>query len=264
MGSSNSCLPESSKKSEYNVEEAFNRNKNAININKVTEDELLLLPGINRQLAVNIIEYRHMHDGFKKFEDILRVKGINSNLFKRFSNDISLDHPLSSISTNTKQELVNLNLASHEELSSVPYLTSLHVKRIIQYRKRKGSFRFIEDLLKIKGINYIVLAKVRPYITVKENTLPVSISNYSLNNYQALFNRSMSADTLSIASMILETMPIEVQSFLIPSVPLHRSITVVDANKFRFASWNLDKLTNEKVKNPAVREVICRVILENK
>ncbi|CAF1475311.1 unnamed protein product [Adineta steineri] len=32
---------------------------------------------------------------------------------------------------------------------------------------------------------------------------------------------------------------------------------------FRFASWNLQQLTNEKVQNPGVREVVCRIILEN-
>ncbi len=56
MGTSNSCLPvsfntfhtlcnrSSASKLEYDVQEAFNKNKNAININKVSEDELLLLP----------------------------------------------------------------------------------------------------------------------------------------------------------------------------------------------------------------------------
>ncbi|CAF1554295.1 unnamed protein product [Adineta steineri] len=32
---------------------------------------------------------------------------------------------------------------------------------------------------------------------------------------------------------------------------------------FRFASWNLQQLTNEKVQNPSVNEVVCRIILEN-
>ena len=270
MGSSTSCLPVSfsslhshysSKKSEYDVEDAFNRNRNAININTVSEDELLLLPGINRQLAVNIVQHRQLRQGFKKLDDVLEVQGINSKLLDRIASDIILEFPSSE---KTKQEPIDLNTASVDQLCAVPHLTINHAKRIILRRKRKGSFHFIEDLLNIKGINYVVLAKIRPYITVKQNTLPTSISNYSLDNYQSLFHhKPPPADTLSLASMLLENMPVEVQTLLI-SQPSHRSVAMKNENMFRFASWNLDKLTKEKVKNPGVREVICRVILEHK
>ncbi len=117
--------------------------------------KLLFLPGINRQIAVNMIQYRHTNNGFKKVDEILKVHGINSNLFKRISSDITIDiSSSSSPSSNKKQELLDINSASYNELLSIPSLTATHVKRIIQRRQTKGSFQFIEDLLKIKGIDY--------------------------------------------------------------------------------------------------------------
>jgi DNA uptake protein ComE-like DNA-binding protein len=278
MGSTNSCLPgalnsfhtlrhhSSTSKLKYDVEEVFNSHKNAININQVSEDELLLLPGITRQLAVNIVQYRHLNDGFKKVDEILRVNGITFNLFKHIYADITIDL---SPSSDNKQEPVNLNLASYKELCSVPGLTPNLVERIIQRRERKGLFRFIEDLLKIKGIDYIILAAVRPHVTVNQHQLPTSISDTSINNFYPLSNRNHPRDALSLASILLETLPPELQTILVASPP-HRPSTTNNNNNnnkqniFRFASWNLQQLTNEKVRNPGVREVICRIILENK
>jgi competence ComEA-like helix-hairpin-helix protein len=264
MGSSNSfhtlCHCSSTSKQKYDVQEAFNKNKNAININQASEDELLLLPGINRKLAGNIVQYRHINDGFKEINEILKVDGITSNVFKNIYSDIIID-----LSSN-KQELVNLNFASYVELCSVPGLTPNLVKRIIERRERKGLFRFIEDLLKIKGINYIILATVRPHVTVDN---PISKINSPTNNLYPLINPKMVTDTLSLASMLLETLPPELQTILVSSPPQRPSSTDDNNNNnqqkyFRFASWNLQQLTNDKVQNPGVREVICRVILENK
>jgi hypothetical protein len=69
--------------------------------------------------------------------------------------------------------------------------------------------------------------------------------------------------------MLLETLPPELQTILVSSPPQRPSSTDDNNNNnqqkyFRFASWNLQQLTNDKVQNPGVREVICRVILENK
>jgi hypothetical protein len=86
-----------------------------------------------------------------------------------------------------------------------------------------------------------------------------------LNSFHPLINRTTAKDTLSLASILLETLPPELQTILVSSPP-YRPSTVNDHKQtiFRFASWNLQQLTNEKAQNPGVREVICRVILENK
>ncbi|CAF1193528.1 unnamed protein product [Rotaria sordida] len=285
MGTSNSCLTisfnnfhslcrrSSISKLKHDYQEP-NYN-NAININHVSEDELLLLPGINRHLAQNIIQYRQNHNGFKQISELLQVNGITSNLLKHIYADITIDSFSSSLS-NTKKELINLNLASYNELCSVDGLTPNLIKRIIQHRKRNGLFHSIEDLLKIKGIDYIILETIRPFVTVGDQQIRISISNPSLNNLYSILKRNDNniKDTLSPVPHRLETLPIEIQTTFL-SLPPSRPSAIDNNNNnnnnnnnmiqntFRFASWNLQQLTNDKVQNPDIREVICRVILEN-
>ena len=226
MGISNSCVPVSFNtfhhtlrsrssiwKVKYDAQEVFNYQKNLIDINKASEDELLLLPGINRSLAREIIHYRNIHQGFKQLDDLIQVNGMTLDIFKRIYNDIIVHLPVSS---DKKQQLVNLNFASYGELCSVRGLTPILVKRIIQRRERKGSFRFIEDLLKIKGIDYIILATVRPHVTVHQPKIPipVSVSDFSLNGHRSVSYRTTATDALSLASIPLKTLPPELQTVL--------------------------------------------------
>ncbi|CAF3737635.1 unnamed protein product [Rotaria socialis] len=241
---------------------------NPININQVSEDELLLLPGINRSLAKNIIAYREKHNSFKDIDELLHVDGITSHLFDEISIDLIANSSANS-SLHNGNELIDLNFASYDELCSVAGLTSTLVKRIIQHRERKGFFRSIEDLLKIKGINRGVLEAIHPFLMIDHEQIRTSISNPSLNNLRSIINRNdvNTKNALSIVSLLLETLPTEFQTKLVTSLStrptriIHNSNS--EQNSFRFASWNLQELTNEKVQNPGVREVICRVILEN-
>jgi DNA uptake protein ComE-like DNA-binding protein len=262
MGSSNSCLPisfntlccrSSITKVKHNPDqqpiESINKNNNKININSVPEDELLFLPGITRQLAQNIVQHREMNNGFKQINEILKVGGISYDLFQSLCFDISVDS--SSSLSNTKEERINLNLASYNDLCLIPGLTPNLITQIIQYRKRKGLFRFVEDLLQIKDIDYVVLATVRPYVTVDNSQIPTLLNS--------------ATDSPSLAALLLNTLPPEFQTRLLSSFSQRPSvINEIKQKIFRFASWNLQQLTNDKVQNPGVKEVICRVILENK
>jgi len=49
-----------------------------MNINTATEEELMTLPGVNRALARNIINHRHMIGGFRKIEDLALVSDMGA------------------------------------------------------------------------------------------------------------------------------------------------------------------------------------------
>jgi DNA uptake protein ComE-like DNA-binding protein len=234
-----------------------------------------MLPGITRSTAQNILQYRERNHGFKQLDELLFITGINRDLFQRIRSDISINLPSQYLSNN-KQELINLNLATYSQLCTIPLLTPILVGRIIQRRERKGPFRFVEDLLKIKGMDYIILADIRSYITVDNRQIPLSISESSIlepsiNNLYPTLNKNQNnnntttSDSLSLASLLLETLPAELQTILLSAPPQRPSPISKSKQTFlRFASWNLQQLTNDKVQNLGVREVICRVILENK
>jgi competence protein ComEA len=52
-----------------------------INLNSATAAELETLPGIGPATAKRILEYREMHDGFNKSEELMNVPGIGEKTF---------------------------------------------------------------------------------------------------------------------------------------------------------------------------------------
>lgn len=72
------------------VSETDNINKNKININKASEEELKSLPGIGEATALNIIEYRKNNGKFKSIEDLKNVQGIGNSKFENIKDKISV------------------------------------------------------------------------------------------------------------------------------------------------------------------------------
>jgi len=62
-----------------------------ININNAYAADLMLLPGIGEVTAEKIIEYREKNNGFKKIEDIVKVKGIGVKKFEKLKPYITVE-----------------------------------------------------------------------------------------------------------------------------------------------------------------------------
>ena len=62
---------------------------------------------------------------------------------------------------------LDVNSATALQLERLPGIGPVLAKRIIDYRKRYGPFRHIDDLDKVKGIGPAKLAKLRDYVYIR-------------------------------------------------------------------------------------------------
>jgi competence protein ComEA len=61
---------------------------------------------------------------------------------------------------------LNINIATQNELESLPGIGPVIAQRIILYRQEVGPFEKIDDIQAVKGIGDAIFAQIRDYITV--------------------------------------------------------------------------------------------------
>ena len=66
----------------------------------------------------------------------------------------------------TEAGKVNINIATKEELMTLPGVGESKANQIIQYREDCGKFQSIEDIMMISGIKEGLFNKIKDYITV--------------------------------------------------------------------------------------------------
>jgi len=62
---------------------------------------------------------------------------------------------------------ININVATAEELESLPNIGKLKAERIVEYREENGDFTSAEDIMKVKGIGQETLERIRDLIRVE-------------------------------------------------------------------------------------------------
>ncbi|MFQ5515295.1 MAG: ComEA family DNA-binding protein [Myxococcota bacterium] len=63
--------------------------------------------------------------------------------------------------------VVNINTASSEELQLLPGIGPARARALIAYRKEKGPFRDVGELVRVSGIGERALARIRPHCVLK-------------------------------------------------------------------------------------------------
>ena len=73
------------------IADTSNANEDTVNVNTADTDQLESLPGIGPSIARNLIEYREENGPFKKFSDLLHVRGIGEARLENIRPYISLE-----------------------------------------------------------------------------------------------------------------------------------------------------------------------------
>ena len=70
-----------------------------------------------------------------------------------------------------KENPIEINSATYEEILQIPYITPSLALRIVDFRKKGNVFSDKNSLLKIAGFNKPLLNKISPYITLKQKRI---------------------------------------------------------------------------------------------
>lgn len=73
--------------------------------------------------------------------------------------------PLLEASAEAKTK-VNINTAGLKELQTLPRIGEKVAQRIIDFRKKNGPFKRVEDLLKVKGIGEKTFLRFKDRVTI--------------------------------------------------------------------------------------------------
>lgn len=65
---------------------------------------------------------------------------------------------------------IDINSASMKELQTLPQIGAAVAQRIVDYREKHGKFSKIEEIMKVKGIGEKTFLKIKPLITVGQES----------------------------------------------------------------------------------------------
>ncbi|KAK3867572.1 hypothetical protein Pcinc_026976 [Petrolisthes cinctipes] len=304
----------------------FDGKTNYLNINTAAEEELMTLDGVTRSMAHSIVEYRAAIGGFRRVEDLALVSGVGAARLQRFRADVVVGdarRKSSSQSSSRTQSVdslpscesgkshrsqplprpsppprtLNVNHASIFELMAVRGMTQEMAANIVEYRERKGPFRTMEELVKVRGVSSRVLSLLKVYLSVN-SPIPspysapsdvISITSYTRYPYtQRAFQSKNHGHRRTYSAPLNEEcssrLPLDNSESMSPRVSIDFTADIFELLSlrserpivgsvfsgryqgrpaFRIATWNLQCLTCEKISNLGVLEVVCRTVLEN-
>jgi len=155
-----------------------------IDLNSATLDQIDSLPGIGATKATAILKVREELGGFKSVNDLDQVPGIGAKTIDRLRPFIEIPGAIEATSTLVatppaievesttsvpkieKTGIVGINSAGVEDLQRLSGVGPKLADAIIADRIRRGRFRTVDDLARVKGVGTALLQKNRHRITL--------------------------------------------------------------------------------------------------
>lgn len=168
----------------YSAELAGEPEQFIFNPNEISEDSLLLL-GISRKVARNLIKYRNAGGRFYNKEGLLKIYDFEQADYDRLESYIQIPekrrHAKVAYTANgsyaeskeeftiKKIEPVELNTADSTQLVQLRGIGPAFAGRIIKYRDLLGGYFKKEQLLEVYGLDTGLYKIVAPYVLVNDS-----------------------------------------------------------------------------------------------
>ncbi len=147
---------------EKKEQERFDKPKNQkplLELNSADSLQLLEIKGIGPAFASRIIKYRNRLGGFQKVEQLMEVYGMKEEQFDLIKTQVKVN-PSVIIK-------ININSCTPEELKNHPYINNWNIANaLVNYRKKHGLFKSIEEIKKCDLVNEELYLKLAPYLTL--------------------------------------------------------------------------------------------------
>lgn len=134
----------------------FKEEKQTIDINTATEEELLKLYGIGEYFAKKIVEYRERLGGYISEEQLLEIRNFDEEKLEKISDRIKIS------TENVKR--ININTCTTEELAKHPYIRWNVANSIVKMRSKHQKYTSLDQLLESELIDKKLLEKIKPYL----------------------------------------------------------------------------------------------------
>jgi competence protein ComEA len=132
-----------------------------IDLDRAAADELARLPRIGPALALRIVTYRDIHGPFGGLEALDGVPGVGPGTLAALGPHAIFSGPPSKPRSSSDPALVSLNTATAEALAQLPGIGPARAQAILEDRRRRGPYRRLEDLTRVRGIGPGTIARLR-------------------------------------------------------------------------------------------------------
>lgn len=122
----------------------------------------VMYPGIYKIISGALVnDAIELAGGVTKNADLSSI-----NLVSIITANIKIYIPSKTSDDNNENSLININVATIEELMTLPKIGKAKAQAIINYRNGHGLFASIEDIKKVSGIGDSLFEEIKIYITV--------------------------------------------------------------------------------------------------
>ena len=142
---------------DHTASEIFDQQSLQIELNAADSSLLTQLSGIGPVLAARTVKYRNRIGGFADVAQFGEVYGVNPELVKRLSPQLSVDRSLI--------RKIDVNKATIRELTNHPYLNEQQARGILNYRKLQSRINNLNELVQNHILTSEDAAKIEPYLT---------------------------------------------------------------------------------------------------
>ncbi|MGI9531711.1 ComEA family DNA-binding protein [Lutimonas sp.] len=146
------------------VGEASNRKKSTAisvkDLNEVSYQDLLLIPGVDSKLARRILSYRRLIKGYSVNEQLYEVY----HLDKAVANNILQYYKVIRLH---KIDKIDVNTATFKQLLAMPYIDYELTKKIVNYRDEYTFFKNLEELKKIDSFPLDNFHRIALYLSAE-------------------------------------------------------------------------------------------------